>query len=223
MGMREKLIDKTGMKFGRLTVMHREGTYQRPSGNKEATWRCKCECGNEVVVLGSNLKKKNTLSCGCLQKENRLNSRRETEYEIREDVVYVKSFDGTEFVVNVCDLDYVLAHRWHSNGHGYMTNEHGKTIHRALMKPPAAMDVHHINGNKLDNRRSNLLMMSRSEHSALHKGVPLANGVTIPVRCKDCKNCAFGYIRLYLGWCSEWKELVKASGFCHKGERRTDE
>ena len=51
----------------------------------------------------------------------------------------------------------------------------------------------------------------------------IANGVTIPVRCKDCKHCAFGYIRSYLGWCSEWKEHVKASGFCHKGERRTDE
>ena len=43
------------------------------------------------------------------------------------------------------------------------------------------------------------------------------------VRCKDCKRCAFGYIRSYLGWCSEWKAFVKANGFCHKGERRTDE
>ena len=173
-----KLNDLTGQKVGRLTVICREGTYQRPSGNKEPTWRCKCECGNEVVVHSSNLKRKNTLSCGCLQAENRKVPRRETEYEIRGDVAYVKSFDGVEFVINTCDLDDVLKHRWHGNGHGYMADEHGNTIHRFLMKPPAVMDVHHINENKLDNRRINLLMLSRSEHTALHQRKDIANGVT---------------------------------------------
>ena len=174
-----RLIDLTGKKFGRLTVLCREGTYQRPSGNKEPTWRCVCECGNEVVVQSSNLKRKNTLSCGCLQSENRKVPRRETEYEILGDVAYIKSFEGVEFIINTCDLDAVLKHRWHSNGHGYMADEHGNTIHRFLMKPPAVMDVHHINENKLDNRRINLLMMSRSEHTALHQRKGVSNGVTV--------------------------------------------
>ena len=60
------LIDLTGMRVGRLTVVCRDGTYQRPSGNKEPTWRCVCDCGNEIVVISSNLKKANTLSFGCL-------------------------------------------------------------------------------------------------------------------------------------------------------------
>lgn len=173
------LIDMTGKKIGRLTVICREGTYQRPSGNKEPTWRCVCECGNEVVVHASNLKKRNTLSCGCLQGESRKEPRRETEYEVRGEVAYVKAFDGAEVVVNSCDLDYVLSHRWHLNGHGYAVDEHGITMHRALMFPPDCMDIHHINGNKLDNRRSNLLMLTRSEHTALHNGKNLANGVTV--------------------------------------------
>ena len=173
------LIDMTGKKIGRLTVICREGTYQRPSGNKEPTWRCVCECGKEVVVHASNLKKRNTLSCGCLQGESRREPRRETEHEVRGEDAYVKSFGGAEVVVNSCDLDYVLSHRWHLNGHGYAVDEHGITMHRALMFPPDCMDVHHINGNKLDNRRSNLLMLTRSEHTALHNGKTLANGVVV--------------------------------------------
>ena len=180
-----RLIDLTGQKFGRLTVLCREGTYQRPSGNKEPTWRCVCECGNEVVVQSSNLKKRNTLSCGCLQAENRKVPRRETEYDIRGDVAYVRSFDGVEFIINTCDLDTVLNHRWHRNGNGYMADEHGNTLHRVLMKPPAVMDVHHINENKLDNRRINLLMLSRSEHTALHQRKDFANGVTVQEQIRD--------------------------------------
>lgn len=175
-----KLIDLTGRKFGRLTVKCRSGTYQRPSGNKEPTWLCKCECGNEKVVSSSNLKgKNNTLSCGCLQAEKRLVARRETECDVRDDIVYVKTFEGEKFVVSVCDLDTVRLHRWRINASGYIADEHGKTIHRTLMSPPTVMDVHHINGNKLDNRRSNLLMMTRSEHTSLHNGGTLSHGVTV--------------------------------------------
>jgi hypothetical protein len=178
-----KLIDLTGRKFGRLTVKCRSGTYQRHSGNKEPTWLCKCECGNEKVVSSSNLKgKNNTLSCGCLQAEKRLVARRETECDVRDDIVYVKTFEGEKFVVSVCDLDTVRLHRWRINASGYIADEHGKTIHRTLMSPPTVMDVHHINGNKLDNRRSNLLMMTRSEHTSLHNGGTLSNGVTVRER-----------------------------------------
>ena len=175
-----KLIDLTGRKFGRLTVICRSGTYQRPSGNKEPTWKCKCECGNEVVVLSSNLKKNgNTLSCGCLQTENRFGARRETECVVCGDVVRAKTFEGAEFVASVCDIDTVKLHRWRINASGYVADEHGKTIHRTLMSPPDVMDVHHINGNKLDNRRSNLLMMTRAEHTSLHQKSNIANGVTV--------------------------------------------
>lgn len=55
-----KLIDLTGQKFGRLSVIkHLGSTY----------CECKCECGNIVNVLTSNLKSGHTKSCGCLNKE----------------------------------------------------------------------------------------------------------------------------------------------------------
>lgn len=59
-------IDMTGKVIGRLTVIERAGADK----NGQAKWLCSCECGNQSVVLGGNLRKGNTFSCGCLHKEN---------------------------------------------------------------------------------------------------------------------------------------------------------
>ena len=59
-----KLVDLTGRKFGRLTVVKRA-----ESINKRTMWQCCCDCGNEVVVEAYNLKTGHTTSCGCVQKE----------------------------------------------------------------------------------------------------------------------------------------------------------
>ena len=61
----EKLINLTGQKFGRLTVIKRE----YPNRNKKPQWLCKCECGTEKIIDGASLRTGHTKSCGCLQKE----------------------------------------------------------------------------------------------------------------------------------------------------------
>lgn len=55
-----KLIDLTGEKFGRLTVVSRA-----PSKNKRTYWSCMCDCGNACTVEGYNLTSGKTKSCGC--------------------------------------------------------------------------------------------------------------------------------------------------------------
>ena len=65
-----KLIDLSGKRFGRLTVIKRYGTYTSPADeSKAATWLCRCDCGAKTVVLGSNLKSGRSQSCGCLRRE----------------------------------------------------------------------------------------------------------------------------------------------------------
>ena len=51
-----------GMKFGRLTAIEPV----RIGNEKRFRWRCKCECGNEVIVASYKLKSGHTRSCGCL-------------------------------------------------------------------------------------------------------------------------------------------------------------
>lgn len=54
--------DYTGKKFGRLTVQ------KRIDGNC-TKYQCRCDCGNVVIVLSSNLITGATKSCGCLRSE----------------------------------------------------------------------------------------------------------------------------------------------------------
>ena len=58
-----KLIDLTGQVFGRLTVLHRSGSFP----DKQAGWTCSCECGNTTRVRGNSLRVGATKSCGCFQ------------------------------------------------------------------------------------------------------------------------------------------------------------
>lgn len=60
-----KIINLIGKKFGRLTVLKRMANDK----HKKPMWLCKCDCGEEKIVLGLSLKSGNTKSCGCLQKE----------------------------------------------------------------------------------------------------------------------------------------------------------
>ena len=61
-----QLIDLTGKKFGRLTVL---GIAPERKQNK-VTWSCLCECGTQVNVRGDHLRNGAIRSCGCLGKEN---------------------------------------------------------------------------------------------------------------------------------------------------------
>ena len=61
-----KLIDLTGLQFGKLTVIKRA---EKNTSNNKPRWECKCECGNYVTVAGSHLRSGHTKSCGCLQAE----------------------------------------------------------------------------------------------------------------------------------------------------------
>ena len=55
--------DLTGKKFGRLTIISRTG--EKISGH--STWNAICDCGNSIVVKGTNVVCEKTRSCGCLR------------------------------------------------------------------------------------------------------------------------------------------------------------
>jgi len=57
--------DLTGQLFGKLTAL--EPTQDRDR-NGVTVWKCKCDCGNEVLVSAALLKNGYKKSCGCLHK-----------------------------------------------------------------------------------------------------------------------------------------------------------
>lgn len=63
--MPRKMIDLTGRKFGRLTVIENAGRDR----HRCVLWRCRCECGCETIVTSSHLISGFTKSCGCYRRE----------------------------------------------------------------------------------------------------------------------------------------------------------
>lgn len=63
-----KLNDLVGRRFGRLVVTER--AENAPSGLTR--WKCKCDCGNECIVIANNLMRNHTTSCGCFKDESRI-------------------------------------------------------------------------------------------------------------------------------------------------------
>ena len=67
--MPRKLIDLTGQKFGKLTVLERDLTV---SDKKHSYWKCQCDCENKTIKTfsGDNLRGGRVNSCGCLRHQH---------------------------------------------------------------------------------------------------------------------------------------------------------
>lgn len=59
---KNNIINLIGQHFGKLTVIQQAESYRNHSA-----WICECECGNIITVNSVELKKGDTLSCGCLR------------------------------------------------------------------------------------------------------------------------------------------------------------
>ena len=62
-------IDLTNKKFGRLQVLKQADNIKTPNGRSHVAWLCECECGNQIVVRGDNVRNGHTISCGCRKRE----------------------------------------------------------------------------------------------------------------------------------------------------------
>lgn len=60
-----KLIDLSGKYFGYLKVIKRSANTK----DGKAAWLCECKCGTRKVIAASNLRRGDTISCGCMRAE----------------------------------------------------------------------------------------------------------------------------------------------------------
>lgn len=79
---------------------------------------------------------------------------------------------GHVAIIDEADLPLIRTHIWAYQSGGYAYRSEGPRgavkavlMHRYLMQTPAGMDTDHINGNKLDNRRSNLRVATRAQNN----------------------------------------------------------
>jgi hypothetical protein len=63
--MNKNIKDITGERFGRLVVIEMAGR----NSSQSVMWKCQCDCGNIVIVVGTSLRLGTTVSCGCYHKD----------------------------------------------------------------------------------------------------------------------------------------------------------
>lgn len=66
-----KIIDLVRQRFGKLTVLSKDESYVKPSGQTVTMWKCVCDCGNTISVRSSYLRNGSKTSCGCVEEQQR--------------------------------------------------------------------------------------------------------------------------------------------------------
>lgn len=153
--------DLTGKTLGRWLVLERRAT------GKQATWYCRCACGNERDVAQANLVKGGSRSCGC----SWLADRSDPEPPPIAGARWIALGRGKFALVDDTDYQTVTQYRWHYDKNNYAQRTvriEGKIrvtrMHVLLLQPQAGFETDHVNGDGLDNRRMNLRIVSRQEN-----------------------------------------------------------
>jgi hypothetical protein len=78
---------------------------------------------------------------------------------------------GKYALVDDIDFERVRNLRWHVSWDGYVVRKpiiNGKQtrvwLHRLILDPPKGMEIDHVNGNKLDNRRLNIRVCTHQQN-----------------------------------------------------------
>lgn len=212
--------DLTGRIFDKLIVIEQVEDYITPKGMHCAKWKCQCECGNVIEVVGNELKKKTTKSCGCWRKERIiLSNKKYNDYEIQEDYVIMYTTKGEPFFVDLDDFWKVKNICWYINNKGYVkgkVNGEETGLHRYVMNCPSGFDVDHIHGkeSRNDNRKSNLRIATVSQNG-MNVGLKINNTSGITGVCWDTSTkkwtayITINYKRIQLGRYNNFDDAVQ--------------
>jgi hypothetical protein len=120
--------DLTSRKINMLSVIGFGYDKRLKCGKNRKYWKCECECGNECFVDSQSLVRGLTKSCGCL---------------------YRQRFRGGKIDCNGYRMVYSPKVKKYIQEHRYVyENHYDVKLHRYH-------NIHHINGDRLDNRIEN--------------------------------------------------------------------
>jgi hypothetical protein len=163
-----------GVPDSRLTVLTQTEDYIDLNGKRKAQWLCECNCPehNNIIAIGSNLTRGNTLSCGCLQKE------RAVAYNKKSNIFDLSGEYGVgwttntnrEFYFDLEDYDKIKDYCWCETTVNYNRNfhtlqaKHPKYGNVKMHQLLGFSNYDHIDRNELNNRKNNLRPCTRSQN-----------------------------------------------------------
>ena len=133
-------------------------------------------------------------------------------------VKVIKAFNGESLLLDDEDYDRLNQFKWSITADGYATNRiYGETTylhHSVLGNPPKNNVVHHKDGDKLNNQKSNLEFVTRSIHKLNHPRKPGKSGYYGVYAASDGSGwqakMKFNGIRYYLGTFNTKEAAAKA-------------
>ena len=172
-----------GIPDSRLIVIEQIEDYIRPNGRHSAQWLCECSCESHTrfKVLGENIKKGKTKSCGCLKSEStKIRMQKSNIYEIFDTygICYMSNTNHPVYF-DIEDYNKIKNYCWYedlSTGYAKTKTHDNKWIfmHRLLTDYKYKL-VDHENRNKLDNRKNNLRDISQRNNMLNRDGVISTN------------------------------------------------
>lgn len=172
-----------GEKYGRLTIIKEIEPRMSSAGNKNRRMLCKCDCGKEVEVSLTNLRRGHTKSCGCYKIEKIIDVGKEKKkyntYDLTGEYGVGYTFKGEEFYFDLEDYDKIKDYYWRTDVNGYFVSvvyvknkAQNLHLHRVIMLnkedwKDTSIDIDHINGinSRNDNRKVNLRITTRSQNN----------------------------------------------------------
>lgn len=149
------------------------------------------------------------------------NQNTRNKYKITQEGVWIyctnrQGINTGKFLIDEADLEEVIKHKWRFSRGNYCTgNTKVIQIHTFLMHPDNNQVVDHINGNREDNRRSNLRITTQAKN-CINKNIPSNNisgvmGVTWDKeRKKWTSEIKVNYQKCYLGRYDKFEDAVYA-------------
>lgn len=210
-----KRIDLTGRVFGRLTVIEYAGSDKK----WQAFWRCRCECGNETVVLGRDMVRGHTLSCGCLARE--IWSKRFTALKTKHGQSRTRLYGVWRSMLDRCENERLPNYRIYG-GRGIKVCERWHTF-EAFFEDMSDGYAKGLSIDRIDTNgdycKENCRWATVAEQAQNRRNSILVNGVCLAKYCRD-NGISEGAVRARLrnGWPLDKAVSVPISVKCRKGD-----
>ena len=198
-------IDMTGWKMwehgvpeSKLTVIKQVEDYIYPNGKRKAQWLCECNCKehNQIIAEGVNIRRGNTLSCGCWQIEMAIQSNKKyNKYDLSGEYgIGWTSNTNREFYFDLEDYDKIKDYCWFECVVGSSRNFHtlqtttpnNRKCHISMHQILGFNNYDHIDRDEFNNRKSNLRPCTKSQNQ-MNRSLAMHNtsGVTGVSPTKD--------------------------------------